>query len=69
MAKRLKPFNELTEIEKVMRLSNKNGKELAEILNVNYSTISRYKNGSRRLRLDDLKKLCELLEVDIKEVL
>ena len=43
---------------------------LAEITGINRSTINRYENGSiQKISFDNLMKICEALEIDIKEII
>ena len=43
---------------------------LAEITGINRSTINRYENGSiQKISFDNLLKICEALEIDIKEII
>ena len=43
---------------------------LAELTGINRSTINRYENGSiQKISFDNLLKICEALEIDIKEII
>ena len=43
---------------------------LAELTGINRSTINRYENGSiQKISFDNLIKICEALEIDIKEII
>ena len=43
---------------------------LAELTGINRSTINRYENGSiQKISFDNLLKICEALETDIKEII
>ena len=43
---------------------------LAELTGINRSTINRYENGSiQKISFDNLMKICEALEIDIKEII
>ncbi|MCT4685934.1 helix-turn-helix domain-containing protein [Vallitalea sp.] len=43
-------------------------KDLAMFLGKSKSTISCYENGKKRISIDNLKKLCNLLELDISSI-
>ena len=43
---------------------------LAELTGINRSTINRYENGSiQKISFDNLIKICEALEIDIKNII
>ena len=43
---------------------------LAELTGINRSTINRYENGSiQKISFDNLLKICEALEIDIKNII
>ena len=43
---------------------------LAELTGINRSTINRYENGAiQKISFDNLIKICEALEIDIKEII
>ena len=43
---------------------------LAELTGINRSTINRYENGSiQKISFDNLLKICEALETDIKNII
>ena len=43
---------------------------LAELTGINRSTINRYENGSiQKISCDNLIKICEALDIDIKELI
>ena len=56
----------LNEVEKLILITKKNGRELAPILNTTEATISRYKKGLRFITVETLKKWCKILQIDIK---
>ena len=57
--------------EKIKELRESKGisqYRLAELTGINRSTINRYENGSiQKISFDNLLKICEALETDIKE--
>ena len=59
--------------EKIKELRENKGMSqyrLAEITGINRSTINRYENGSiQKISFDNLMKICEALEIDIKEII
>ena len=59
--------------EKINELRESKGMSqyrLAEITGINRSTINRYENGSiQKISFDNLMKICEALETDIKEII
>ena len=59
--------------EKIKELRESKGMSqyrLAEITGINRSTINRYENGSiQKISFDNLMKICEALEIDIKEII
>ena len=58
--------------EKIKELRESKGisqYRLAELTGINRSTINRYENGSiQKISFDNLLKICEALEIDIKEI-
>ena len=58
--------------EKIKELRESKGisqYRLAELTGINRSTINRYENGSiQKISFDNLLKICEALEIDIKEM-
>ncbi|KPE51019.1 helix-turn-helix domain-containing protein [Chryseobacterium indologenes] len=58
----------MNEIEKLILLSNKKGKELAPLLRTTEARISEYKNGKRGISVRKLREWCKILEIDIKEL-
>ena len=42
--------------------------ELAERVGVNYNTISQYENGIHKPRLDNIQKIAEALNCEIKDI-
>ena len=59
--------------EKIKELRENKGisqYKLAELTGINRSTINRYENGSiQKISFDNLLKICEALEIDIKEII
>ena len=59
--------------EKIKELRENKGisqYRLAELTGINRSTINRYENGSiQKISFDNLIKICEALEIDIKEII
>ena len=59
--------------EKIKELRESKGisqYRLAELTGINRSTINRYENGSiQKISFDNLLKICEALEIDIKEII
>ena len=59
--------------EKIKELRESKGisqYRLAELTGINRSTINRYENGSiQKISFDNLLKICEALEVDIKNII
>ena len=59
--------------EKIKELRENKGisqYRLAELTGINRSTINRYENGSiQKISFDNLLKICEALEIDIKEMI
>ena len=59
--------------EKIKELRENKGisqYRLAELTGINRSTINRYENGSiQKISFDNLLKICEALEIDIKEII
>lgn len=59
--------------EKIKKLRESKGisqYRLAELTGINRSTINRYENGSiQKISFDNLLKICEALEIDIKEII
>lgn len=59
--------------EKIKELRESKGisqYRLAELTGINRSTINRYENGSiQKIRFDNLLKICEALETDIKNII
>ena len=59
--------------EKIKELREEKGisqYRLAELTGINRSTINRYENGSiQKISFDNLIKICEALEIDIKEII
>lgn len=43
--------------------------ELAKHMNLSKSAISMFESGARRPKIDTIKKLAEVLEVDVKDIL
>jgi transcriptional regulator with XRE-family HTH domain len=67
-------FKEIEKMgEKIKELRESKGMSqyrLAEITGINRSTINRYENGSiQKISFDNLLKICEALEVNIKEII
>ena len=67
-------FKEIEKMgEKIKELRESKGMSqyrLAEITGINRSTINRYENGSiQKISFDNLMKICEALEIDIKEII
>lgn len=58
----------MNEVEKLVLISKKTGKELAPILKTTETRISEYKNNKRAIPLQKLKNWCEILKIDIKEL-
>ena len=56
-------------VKKYRLLKNLTRKDLANGLEVSESTISRYENGKREPNMDTLKKISEILEVPLNELL
>ena len=59
--------------EKIKKLRESKGisqYRLAELTGINRSTINRYENGSiQKISFDNLLKICEALEIDMKEII
>ena len=59
--------------EKIKELREEKGisqYRLAELTGINRSTINRYENGSiQKISFDNLLKICEALEIDIKNII
>ena len=59
--------------EKIKELRESKGisqYRLAELTGINRSTINRYENGSiQKISFDNLLKICEALEIDIKKII
>ena len=59
--------------EKIKELRESKGisqYRLAELTGINRSTINRYENGSiHKISFDNLLKICEALETDIKNII
>ena len=59
--------------EKIKELRESKGisqYRLAELTGINRSTINRYENGSiQKISFNNLLKICEALETDIKEII
>ena len=59
--------------EKIKELRENKGisqYRLAELTGINRSTINRYENGSiQKISFDNLLKICEALETDIKNII
>ena len=59
--------------EKIKKLRESKGisqYRLAELTGINRSTINRYENGSiQKISFDNLLRICEALEIDIKEII
>ena len=59
--------------EKIKELRDSKGisqYRLAELTGINRSTINRYENGSiQQISFDNLLKISEALEIDIKEII
>ena len=59
--------------EKIKELRESKGisqYRLAELTGINRSTFNRYENGSiQKISFDNLLKICEALEIDIKEII
>ena len=59
--------------EKIKELRENKGisqYKLAELTGINRSTINRYENGSiQKISFDNLLRICEALEIDIKEII
>lgn len=59
--------------EKIKELRENKGisqYKLAELTGINRSTINRYENGSiQKISFDNLLKICEALETDIKNII
>ena len=59
--------------EKIKELRESKGisqYRLAELTGINRSTINRYENRSiQKISFDNLMKICEALEIDIKEII
>lgn len=59
--------------EKIKELRENKGMSqyrLAEITGINRSTINRYENNNiKKISLDNLIKICEALDVNIKEII
>ena len=58
----------MNEIEKLILISGKTAKELAPILGVSETKISKYKTGFSKISVEKLKEWCEILEIDIKRL-
>lgn len=58
----------MKEIKKLIILSKLTQSKLAEKLNTKSERISEYKNGKHEITVNKLKKWCEILEIDIKEL-
>ena len=59
--------------EKIKELRESKGisqYRLAELTGINRSTINRYENGSiQKISFDNLLRICEALEIDIKGII
>ena len=59
--------------EKIKELRENKGisqDRLAELTGINRSTINRYENGSiQKISFNNLLKICEALEIDIKNII
>ena len=59
--------------EKIKELRESKGKSqyrIAELTGINRSTINRYENGSiQKISFENLLKICEALETDIKNII
>ncbi len=64
-SKRYPPMLKLTLKRKEARMTIC---ELAERVGLNYNTISQYENGRHIPRLENIKKIAEVLGCDIKEI-
>lgn len=58
----------MNEVEKLILISKKTAKELAPILKTKEARISEYKTGKVSITVIKLKKWCEILKIDIKEL-
>ena len=58
----------MNEVEKLILISGKTAKELAPILGVSETKISKYKTGFYKVTVEKLKEWCKILEIDIKRL-
>lgn len=57
------------EVKKLLKLTGLSQKDLADKVGVPAPRISEYVNGKYQIKLDRLKKWCEILKIDIKKVI
>lgn len=62
-------INYIENIREKMQLEKKKQKDLAKYLNVKPTTISKYFNGTRKITIDDLVKICYFLNTTPNEIL
>lgn len=59
----------LENIKAIMKFQNKKQSDLAKELNVKPTTVSKYLNGTRMLKIDDLIKICQFLNTTPDDIL
>ncbi len=58
----------MNEIHKLIELSKIPQKEIAEKVGVSPARLSEYKKGKSSIGMDRLKKWCEILNINIKDL-